>query len=95
MRTLASMHELDVWYAETAVDGPLTGSVDSTFAEAIARSAHKARGRDNLQAVSKLTKRIDVRRRLVSGPPLLMPIDELVGRCGAIAERRLQAERDL
>jgi hypothetical protein len=29
--------------------------------------------------VSKLTKRIDGRRRLVSDPPLLMPIDKLVG----------------
>jgi uncharacterized protein (DUF2252 family) len=83
MRTLASMRELDVWYAETAVDGAVTGSVDSTFAEAIARSAHKARGRDNLQAVSKLTKRIDGRRRLLSDPPLLMPIDELVGEAAA------------
>jgi uncharacterized protein (DUF2252 family) len=33
--------------------------------------------------VSKLTKRIDGRRRLVSDPPLLMPIDELVGESGA------------
>jgi uncharacterized protein (DUF2252 family) len=79
MHTLASMRELDVWYAETAVDGPVTGRVDSTFAEAVARSAHKARGRDNLQAVSKLTKRVDGRRRLLSDPPLLIPIDELVG----------------
>jgi hypothetical protein len=43
----------------------------------------KARARDNLQAASKLTRRVHGRGRLVSDPPLLVPIDELVGESGA------------
>ncbi len=37
----------------------------------------KARTRDNLQALSKLTRVVDGKRRIVSDPPLVQPIDEL------------------
>jgi uncharacterized protein (DUF2252 family) len=79
MRTLASMRELDVWYAHTAVDDSLIGSVDASAAKAIRRDVLKARSRDNLQAMSQLTRRVGGQRRLISDPPLLMPINELVG----------------
>lgn len=79
MRTLASMRELDVWYAHTAVDDSLMGSVDASAAKAIRRDALKARSRDNLQAMSQLTQRVGGQRRLISDPPLLIPINELVG----------------
>jgi uncharacterized protein (DUF2252 family) len=39
----------------------------------------KARTRDSTQAVSKLTHLVDGEPRIVSDPPLLVPIDELVG----------------
>ena len=35
--------------------------------------------RDNLEALSKLTRLVGGRRRLASDPPLLIPIEELVG----------------
>ena len=83
MRTLATMRELDVWYAHTVVDDALEATVDQTFAQAIRRTAAKARSRDSLQALSKLTRLVDGRRRLASDPPLLIPIDELVGEANA------------
>ena len=83
MRTLAQMGELDVWYAHTVIDHELEASVNPTFAQAIRRTAAKARSRDNLEALSKLTVRVDGRRRIVSDPPLLIPIDELVGEAQA------------
>jgi len=52
---------------------------DHTYGQAIRRTAAKAHTRDNLQALSKLTRVVDGRRRLASDPPLLIPIDELVG----------------
>ena len=55
MRTLAQMGELDVWYAHTVIDDELEVSVDRTYAQAIQRTAVKARSRDNLEALSKLT----------------------------------------
>jgi uncharacterized protein (DUF2252 family) len=83
MRTLAQMGELDVWYAHTVIDRELEAGVNPTFAQAIRRTAAKARSRDNLQALSKLTVLVDGRRRIVSDPPLLIPIDELVGEAQA------------
>jgi uncharacterized protein (DUF2252 family) len=83
MRTLATMRELDVWYARTVVDDELEAGVDRRFARAIRQTAAKARTRDSLQALSKLTRVVDGQRRLVSDPPLLIPIYELVGQAQA------------
>jgi uncharacterized protein (DUF2252 family) len=80
MRELAALGELDVWYSHTSVDATTEGSVDPRFADAIRRAAAKARTRDNIQASSKLTKVVDGRPRLISDPPLLIPIEELVGK---------------
>jgi uncharacterized protein (DUF2252 family) len=79
MRTLATMRELDVWYARTVVGDEVEAGLDRSFARAIRQTATKAHTRDSLQALSKLTRVVDGRRRLVSDPPLLIPIDELVG----------------
>ena len=79
MRTLAAKRELDVWYAEPRIDAALRRSVDPKFAQELRRAAGQARARDNLQALSKLTRVVDGQLRLVSDPPLLVPIDELVG----------------
>jgi uncharacterized protein (DUF2252 family) len=83
MRALAKMGELDVWYERTVIDDALEADVDHTYAQAIRRTAAKAHTRDNLQALSKLTRVVDGRRRLASDPPLLIPIDELVGEAQA------------
>jgi uncharacterized protein (DUF2252 family) len=79
MHTFAQMRELEVWYAHTTVDQALEASVDPKYAVQIRRTAVKARSRDNLDALSKLTRLVDGRRQWVSDPPLLIPIDELVG----------------
>jgi uncharacterized protein (DUF2252 family) len=92
MCTLAAMRELDVWYERTVVDGVEVG-VDHTYAQAIRRTAAKARTRDNLEELSKLTRVVDGRRRLASDPPLLITIDELVGE--AKARRYEQQMSDL
>jgi len=83
MRTLATMGELDVWYDHIVVDDTLEADVDHTYGQAIRRTAAKAHTRDNLQALSKLTRVVNGRRRLASDPPLLIPIEELVGEAQA------------
>ena len=83
MRTLATMGELDVWYDHIVVDDALEADVDHTYGQAIRRTAAKAHTRDNLQALSKLTRVVNGRRRLASDPPLLIPIEELVGEAQA------------
>ena len=84
MRTFSAMRELDVWYAHTTIDDALETSVDPKFAKAIRRTASKAQSRDNLEALAKLTRLVDGRRSLASDPPLLVPIDELVGEVDAL-----------
>ncbi|MUM34799.1 DUF2252 domain-containing protein, partial [Mycolicibacterium sp. CBMA 361] len=79
MRELAGLGELNAWYTQTTVDAELEASVDTKFAKAIQETAAKARTHDSLQAVSKLTETVDGQTRLVSQPPLVVPIEELVG----------------
>jgi len=81
MSALAGMRDLDVWYRRT--------DVRSILAELKANGARrerkrtkaavaKARTRDNLQAFSKLTHEVDGQPRIISDPPLAVPIEELV-----------------
>ena len=79
MRELAALGELDVWYSHVVIDNATEASVDPRFAGKIRSAAAKARTRDNLEASSKLTTIVDGQRRLVCDPPLLVPIEELLG----------------
>jgi len=83
MRALAAMRELDVWYERTVVEDAADVDVDHTYAQAIRRTAAKARTRDSLEELSKLTRVVDGRRSLASDPPLLVLIDDLVGEAQA------------
>ena len=88
MLALAEMRELDLWCAETSVNDALIASVDPTFGRQIRRTAAKARSRSQLQALAQLTRLVDGRRRLASDPPLVVPIDELVGAAEAHAHEQ-------
>jgi uncharacterized protein (DUF2252 family) len=46
--------------------------------KAVDKGLTKARTRDSMQEVAKLTHVVDGRPRIISDPPLLVPIDELV-----------------
>ncbi|OHV05677.1 DUF2252 domain-containing protein [Mycobacterium talmoniae] len=92
MRELATMGELEMWYAQAVVDDALVDSVDPPLGKEIQRVATKARSRDRLRAVSKLTRVEQGRRRLVSDPPLLVPVDELVGAAMADAYHQQMGE---
>jgi uncharacterized protein (DUF2252 family) len=84
MRELAAMRELDVWYSQlVAEDVQLRDHVDRKRERQVRRTLAKARTRDHLQAHAKLTRLVDGQRRLVSDPPLIVPIGELVGSAAA------------
>lgn len=76
MAGFAQMRELEVWYAHLAVEQllPLVKQ-KARFEKAIA----KARTRDSLQAASKLTEIVDGERRIISDPPLLVPLQSYRG----------------
>jgi uncharacterized protein (DUF2252 family) len=81
MREFAEMRNLDVWYARLDVD-TLLEDVAREVGKAARKRAKagiaKARTRDSAHALSKLTRVIDGERRIVSDPPLIQPIEELL-----------------
>jgi uncharacterized protein (DUF2252 family) len=81
MREFAAMTNLDVWYARADIT-ELRAQFDTQLRErqrkALDKGVAKARTRDSMQELAKLTQMVDGRPRIVSDPPLLVPIDELV-----------------
>jgi uncharacterized protein (DUF2252 family) len=81
MREFASMTNLDVWYARADVT-ELRAQFDSQLRarqrKYLDKGVAKARTRDSMQELAKLTRMVDGRPRIISDPPLLVPIDELV-----------------
>jgi uncharacterized protein (DUF2252 family) len=81
MRQFAGMHNLDVWYAHLQVEEGLPQMRDllnKKNLKVAERVVDKARTRDSLEAMTKLTHLVDGRRQIVSDPPLLVPIEELL-----------------
>jgi uncharacterized protein (DUF2252 family) len=82
MTAFAGMPNLQVWYASLDVERALE-EVRASVAKAAYRRAEanvaKARTRDSMHALNKLTRVLDGRRRIVSDPPLIVPIEELIG----------------
>jgi uncharacterized protein (DUF2252 family) len=103
MAEFSEMGELEVWYSrvgEEEVVGLLSEArVRKKTTKKLSKNVQKARGRDSLQALSKLTGIVDGRRRIIDDPPLLVRIpegEELRARVNAILEsykRTLQEDR--
>ena len=103
MAEFSEMGELGVWYSrigEEEVRGLLTEArAGKKTTKKLSKNVRKARGRDSLQALSKLTRVVDGRRIINDDPPLLVRIpegDELRGQVYAILEsykRTLQEDR--
>jgi uncharacterized protein (DUF2252 family) len=81
MRMFAGMSDLDVWYASADMDELRAQFADQLKArqrKAVDKGLTKARTRDSMQEVGKLTEMVDGKPRIISDPPLLVPIDELI-----------------
>jgi uncharacterized protein (DUF2252 family) len=89
MLDLARQPILKVWYTRIDVEDVIAqyqatlSPAERKRRKAEIKTAHKrlakAYTRDNLQAIGKLTTVVDGRRRIVSEPPLVMPLNELAG----------------
>jgi uncharacterized protein (DUF2252 family) len=80
MRGFAGMSNLDVWYSRGDVEqlrAQFEATLSSRQRKRLDRGMAKAMTRDNLQAFGKLTTVTDGRVRLLSDPPVLVPVDEL------------------
>jgi uncharacterized protein (DUF2252 family) len=83
MQQFAAMRNLDLWYVRADVE-----ELAQQFAAIATRRQRKrleknvarARGKTSLKAFDKLTGLVDGERRILSDPPLVVPIRELVER---------------
>jgi uncharacterized protein (DUF2252 family) len=81
MRSFAPMTNLQVWYARADLDQmrELFGSqLAKRQRKQVDKGVAKARTRDSMQELAKLTQVVDGRPRIISDPPLLVPISELL-----------------
>ncbi|HWA52947.1 MAG TPA: DUF2252 domain-containing protein [Solirubrobacterales bacterium] len=80
MRRLSELGNLEVWY--TQIDVPMIAerweaAAGEREAKAFRRNLAKTRAKDRMRALSKLTHEVDGELRIVSEPPLIIPLREL------------------
>jgi uncharacterized protein (DUF2252 family) len=78
MRRLAGLGNLDVWYRRmdvTQIREAFAPSAEKSGRNGFDRMVAKARGKDRLRALSKLTRLVDGELRIVSDPPVLVPLE--------------------
>ena len=81
MRSFAGMNGLDVWYARADIE-QMRAEFDSELKarqrKAFDKGIAKARTRDSMQEVGKLTRTVDGQPRIIADPPLLVPVDDII-----------------
>jgi uncharacterized protein (DUF2252 family) len=73
------------------------GEVDRELQRAaknVEKTRRKAHARDSLQALSKLAERVDGRYRIVSQPPIVVPVRDLASSYGLSGDETEQVVRD-
>jgi uncharacterized protein (DUF2252 family) len=92
MAKLSQMRDLDVWYAKLNIDSVIVDiggqlgldgkkKPDKGLSKAKVNAEKivaKARTRDSMQALGKLTETVNGETRFISSPPLIVPIEELL-----------------
>ena len=81
MRTFAGMTNLDVWYAHADLDelrAQFNTQMKARQRKMVDKGMAKARTRDSMQEVAKLTHLVNGRPKIIADPPLLVPITDLL-----------------
>jgi uncharacterized protein (DUF2252 family) len=81
MTAFAEMRNLDVWYSQLAAEkavAEFSAGVDPTRRKKAEADIEKSRSKDSMHAFDKLTHLVDGEPRIISDPPLIVPIDELL-----------------
>jgi uncharacterized protein (DUF2252 family) len=81
MRRFAPQTNLEVWYAQLDVGALLDrrrGTLTSTQVKRTKAAMAKARTRDSLYSLGKLSEVVNGERRIVALPPIVVPIEDLM-----------------
>ena len=80
MHDYAAMRNLDLWYARIDVDQMVTefrAQASTAQKKRMEKNLAKTRTKDSLAAFGKLTEIVEDEHRIVSDPPLIVPVAEL------------------
>jgi hypothetical protein len=80
MRGFADQPLLEVWYAHLDIEqaiGQFRSQLKAKRYKVTEERLAKAHTRDSMQALGKLTTLVDGRPRIISDPPLIVPVEEL------------------
>jgi uncharacterized protein (DUF2252 family) len=79
MRRFAAMRDIDVWYARFEIEEYLRlarASLGKKRAKRFEQETVKARQKNSLRALERLSERVGANHRIISDPPLIVPIEE-------------------
>jgi uncharacterized protein (DUF2252 family) len=82
MSAFAHMRAFDIWYARLDAEQfrrEWEAGASRGEKKRFERTVAKSRTKDSMKAFGKLTRRVDGEPRMISDPPLIVPIDELLG----------------
>ena len=80
MKRLAAMKTFDLWYSRVdaeALIAQFRSQASARRRKLMKKNLAKTRAKDSLQAFAKLTTIVDGEPRIVSDPPLIVPIEDL------------------
>jgi uncharacterized protein (DUF2252 family) len=99
LRDLAGMRNLDVWYSRVEVESALSAvrdRLDPKTLKRVRRNTAKARRKDSLRALTRLTRVVDGDPRLISDPPLIVRVADVIDEYGQGDQEALEGRmRDL
>src|SRR5262249_8324367 len=78
MRSFAGLHNLDVWYARADVNAIAPELPNAHDRRDLERDATHARLNSTAHALSELVTTVEGEPRIVSKPPLIVPVEELL-----------------
>jgi len=104
MARFAEMRTMDIWYAHmteqellSAVNNAVRSSKDKQkkkMAKTAVKTAEKAHTRDSLHALSKLAEQVDGQYRIVSQPPIVVPLRDIAATYGLSPDETDRTIRD-
>ncbi len=80
MREFAKMRNLEIWYARLDIEAVMAriAALGEKAVKRAEKGIAKARAKDSLRALDRLTHVVDGELRILSRPPLVVPIEELL-----------------
>ena len=95
MRDVAALTNLDLWYLRLDMSRLLerfSNELSKKRRKKLDRAVVKAEAKNRMRALSRLARRVDGELRLISDPPLIVPIEDVAASEGAeLDERDLKA----